>query len=585
MKKTLSIIIAAAMLISLVPSAFAADKELEVKYNFDFGAAGYGETAEIGSDTLKTYGDLSTESQDSKEGHTWATKNTDPWVVDGHRYVTTLALTGSDVGTSTTKQPNSIYAYVYNTRVWGSGAKKTAAGIVVRLQIDKAGTYVPELTYYPHKGLAMYDVYLVSLKTKNYYLQASDRNSLTFNNSKITSSVYTVLKANSKTFLGQINMYDTDETAKSVRLNSYTISEEEAAYGQFALFFYPNGMDEKLTTGVADSNIPHQYINIDSFRLLGEKKEEISLDPEFAYSEEDYTGGSTSLRAFAVYGTDGEVNETEIIETPVVTYGSTTELSAPETVTKGEKIYKFLYWAKGATMERKKIISHEAAFSYKPYEGANHLLAVYEEADAENAEKAEYYNANGELLANGNTLPSMPGYGVATGWTEYKDGIFVAEYGDLAKNIEITVNGEKKNYAYGDAVSCEAVAPEGKVFMYWTKNGDIVSTANSYSFCAWENATVEAVFGDAAPTLGKTMRKIILDGFAAGNESAIMAEFIGFDDALEKGIMFGNKRVAMTGDAMQFAVIDDIENADAVGYAIVREGGELKLITDGELSE
>ena len=120
MKKILSIILALAMLVSLVPSAFAVDKEYEVKYNYDFGAAGYGDgTSEIGIDTLKTYGDLTTTSQDSKDGHTWAgdAKN-GLWLVDGHRNGEDIVLTGADVGDSDKKKPDSVYFYMYGTRVW-----------------------------------------------------------------------------------------------------------------------------------------------------------------------------------------------------------------------------------------------------------------------------------------------------------------------------------------------------------------------------------------------------------------------------------------------------------------------------------
>lgn len=584
MKKILSIILVGMMLISLVPCAFAADGELEVKYNFDFGAAGYGSTAEIGIDTLKTYGDLSTESQDSKDAHTWAGNAKDGlWLVDGHKYATGLALTGADVGDSTTKKPDSLYFSMYGTRVFNGGELTTNGALVLRLQINEAGTYIPKLTYYPRKDLAQYDVYLVSLKTENFYLQASDRNRLTFGNNQITVSVYTAIKKYSNTYLGKVEMYSTDDTAKTVELNPYTVSEAEAKYGQFALFFYPNGINEDAGLHSNGTQALTQYINLDSFKLLGEKKAEINLDSEFAYKEEAYTGGGTTLRAFAVYGTDGEVSETEIIETPAVTYGSTCTVSAAETVTKGDKTYDFLCWAKGATMEKKQIISHSAEFSYKPHEGANYLIALYEEANSDDGEN-KYYNANGERLEDGDTLPSMAGFGTATGWKTTGNGVYVAEYDAPSKNIEITVDGSKTSYAYGDKVTCNANAPEGKVFMYWTKDGAVITTSPTYTFNAWESCTVTAVYGDAAPTLGKEMRKIILSSFNVGNEPAVMAEFIGFEDALEKGIMFGTKRVAMTSDKTQFSVIDDIDG-EICGYAIVNDGGELKIVTDGDLSE
>ena len=62
------------------------------------------------------------------------------------------------------------------------------------------------------------------------------------------------------------------------------------------------------------------------------------------------------------------------------------------------------------------------------------------------------------------------------------------------------------------------------------------------------------------------MRKIIISSVAAGNESAIMAEFIGFGDALEKGVMIGNRKIAMTTTDNQFTVVTDDE---VTGYAIV----------------
>ena len=45
-----------------------------------------------------------------------------------------------------------------------------------------------------------------------------------------------------------------------------------------------------------------------------------------------------------------------------------------------------------------------------------------------------------------------------------------------------------------------------------------------------------------------------------------------FEDAVEKGIMLGTKRFAMTTDASQFTLVNDIDATDVTGYAIFKDG-------------
>ena len=64
-----------------------------------------------------------------------------------------------------------------------------------------------------------------------------------------------------------------------------------------------------------------------------------------------------------------------------------------------------------------------------------------------------------------------------------------------------------------------------------------------------------------------------------------MAEFIGFDGAKEKGIMFGTKKIAMTTDYAQFTVTNDTTaDITVTGYAIVDEAGTTVKYTDGSIS-
>lgn len=241
--------------------------------------------------------------------------------------------------------------------------------------------------------------------------------------------------------------------------------------------------------------------------------------------------------------------------------------------------YKFLYWAKGLENGgKKRIVSFDASFKYAPHNGANYLIAVYGKADDAVA-KEEYYNANGQLLENGSKLPSMAGYGTAKGWADCGDGIFVAEYDDAnVGSYKISVNGTEKTYSWGDEVVCTADAEKnGEKFFGWKKtvNGNaatLVSASTTYKFYAWENCSVEAVYKAEAATFSGEIRKIVLGTLTVGSKTAVMAEFIGFEDAIEKGIILGNADYAMTTSGTQFTIVNDIEAESISGYAILADG-------------
>ena len=88
----------------------------------------------------------------------------------------------------------------------------------------------------------------------------------------------------------------------------------------------------------------------------------------------------------------------------------------------------------------------------------------------------------------------------------------------------------------GDKVSFEASPASGEIFKCWKKNGVIVSTDETYEFFAWKDATVEAVYVTENFTFSGIARKILIDTFATGGKSSVMAEFIGFEneDVIEK---------------------------------------------------
>ncbi len=321
-----------------------------------------------------------------------------------------------------------------------------------------------------------------------------------------------------------------------------------------------------------------------------------------AFSDVDASGsvtvGEKANINILTYLTDGTKQTYE--DTIEAEYNKPTSITAPEL----GNDYTFLYWAKGAT-ESKQIIPGKTCTIYPTVE-TTYMIAVYAPTGEDAEDKVEFYNYNGQLLdyAIGQdgkmpALPSMTGYGTADHWAlygstdTYKGGdvapetsgtaIFVAQYAPLKADITVTVNNGSgdENYKFGDTVSCAA---EGEgTFKWWTKtvNGktEIVSLNEDYTFKAWESCTVTAVYGDKAPTyVGDTMR-IILDELTVKGtaDKAYMAEFVGLDSAVEKGIMLGTKKIAMSSKDNQFTVINDINATDIKGYAILANG---TLITD-----
>ena len=107
---------------------------------------------------------------------------------------------------------------------------------------------------------------------------------------------------------------------------------------------------------------------------------------------------------------------------------------------------------------------------------------------------------------------------------------------------------------------------------------ELVSAEQNYTFYAWEKCTVEAVYADDKPVFTGEKRKILVDTFSLEGETAVMAEFIGFDNAVERGITLGSKDYTMTSKtAKQFTIINDVNAsmAEISGYAILADGTKL----------
>ena len=156
----------------------------------------------------------------------------------------------------------------------------------------------------------------------------------------------------------------------------------------------------------------------------------------------------------------------------------------------------------------------------------------------------------------------------------------VAQYEDAqTANIAVSVTGGTGagTYTYGDKVRVSATEREGgngsKVFVYWTKNGEIVSFNKTYEFLAAENCNLIAVYKDYKPTVAQELRRIIISGN--------FAEFIGLGNATEMGVLFNENggdvsfatathKIAVTGDGNQLKFENDLgKDSTTTGYAIV----------------
>ena len=265
--------------------------------------------------------------------------------------------------------------------------------------------------------------------------------------------------------------------------------------------------------------------------------------------------------------------------------------------------YEFMYWEKGIGSDRR-VVCYKPEYTFKATSGGAWLTAVYRNTNSDTL-PVTFYNAIGDelstaLYSEGDTVtvPSVPAFEnyAFTGWKcaetgdVYADGDaiiaegkqmrIVAQYEDVqTANIAVSVTGGTGagTYTYGDTVKVSATERENgngsKVFVYWTKDGEIVSFAKTYTFLAAQNCNLVAVYEDYKPSVTQELRRIIISGN--------FAEFIGLDDASEKGVLFNENggdvsfatathKIAMTGEGNQLKFENDLgASSTMTGYAIV----------------
>lgn len=273
--------------------------------------------------------------------------------------------------------------------------------------------------------------------------------------------------------------------------------------------------------------------------------------------------------------------------------------------------YTFKYWALAS-----RAVTDSEELTFKAASNVCYK-AVYIKNNDDTKTVVEFYNANGDIVLSkivnfGDTvevpaLPSLAGYGTAVAWlrngvgdeitgsviAQYRRMMFVAKYAseEPTEDINISVangNIEGKTAKYAEKVMFTAPLRSGSdEFNYWTRNGVIVSFNRTYSFYAYEDCTLEAVYKEFVPATNELRKIIISNAKNVGGDVAYTAEFIGFgSEVVERGILFGSgtptvdsctAKAVMKTDATQFSAHYDAGFA-ARAYAIIFEGGASKVI-------
>ena len=155
----------------------------------------------------------------------------------------------------------------------------------------------------------------------------------------------------------------------------------------------PGVFHRKITN--TETGAVASYQDFQLFILSEIKLTPVSEDSDYTASfnakESTYTTNGTATVNTYAYTDGGELIET-LVTGATVTMGEKYTYTAPD-----KSGYNFLYWAKGAS-KHKIIVSFEKELNYKPAEGANYLVAVYEkEGEAET--RAEFFNATESRLS------------------------------------------------------------------------------------------------------------------------------------------------------------------------------------------
>ena len=394
---------------------------------------------------------------------------------------------------------------------------------------------------------------------------------------------------------------DTSTFVKNYAVDGFTVDVPTA--GEYWVVL--NACADSLILNSAVRSDKYQYLRFSSITLT-------PLPGEMGAEEAAIAAVANTMTKDIAEESEHSLSDKAVVNVLTTTVNSTEDTTihtvTPYTTTRGAEFtveapkyddYTFLYWTKGIGADRR-VVSDSESYTLTAPAGGTYLTAVYKAKDDAQT-SVVFFDASGNELSRtlydeGEAIvfPSVPsltdhtfeGWALAgqTGTVESATAtgnqmIFVAQFSEelTGKSVAVKVNGVATNYAYGSLVEVSATERKNgngsDVFLYWTKDNEIVSFDKNYSFLAAENCGLEAVYGAYKPSITDSLRRIII--------SESFAEFIGLDAAKEKGVLFNKNggevsletathKIAIKNGGNQLKFENDLTSvASVIGYAIM----------------
>jgi len=264
MKKFISLILAIAIIATLMPTAFGAGAETKkIEYVFSYEAYADENGAQLSEGFSNANVITGTQSNMCAGYNAWSAA-------------------GFSYAKATTLYKDSLFWNSLTDRVSGDGQENKPLSAAIVLEINETGTFRPTLYYKPQTSAPRYNIYFVKKNEADSFSpwKADAENALL--------SKYLKEKASDASYIGTIDMYGTAESA-SEELLAVNITEK----GEYFLIFVDEGANEKwLASGKVGKERATTYITSFTLTPVGELVlETIDVSAENAYVLLDDTDG------------------------------------------------------------------------------------------------------------------------------------------------------------------------------------------------------------------------------------------------------------------------------------------------------
>ncbi|MBQ2741883.1 MAG: hypothetical protein IJP38_06045 [Oscillospiraceae bacterium] len=555
MKKFLSIILTAMLIVGMLPTAFAEDVVENPKYAFSYSA--HGKTENVTVTDFTTY-----ETIDKSV-------STGSW-----KYVSRLG----DVYSTMELQQEQLQYSVKSVDPVNDNA------LLLMLKVDASGTYVPTVGFGEAAITGRVDLYMV--KTTD-----------------VTAQDYAVQDINGIMSLVGDASYDADAIVKhicSVDTNSSSVEPEDTYAEKLELEAGEYYLISVISKGEVASNHSkgRTYCN---FKFLDLMKQSTGDEEEM-----ETVSGNVSFGAYCdvpnaitVTGIEGYISNNQIDSVPV---GSTIKAVANTTNPK----YIFRGWKRGSR-DYGVWLTTDTTVEF-PIMTNTFLSAVYEPVADEDTVNVEFYNYNGQYLDTAENVANMAfslitkpdatltGYG-SPFWTI--DGVSAVSADAMFKKLTRVVANYKakesfkvtigdmiegaitNTYAYDTELELKSASKKAGT---WYVNEKPVANGASYKHCVWDTASITFVEEETAAPI------ISLDAKVKENGARMISYDANGKDIVEVGILFGeNASVASFSGKAASKAKGDVQgqftampNSDTIstarGYMIYEDNGTYRVI-------